>query len=183
MVFWPPESLVRIPEVFWGTWFGASNPRHHSSSLPYICMLFPSGRFLSCHSLQTMEGSDLKSAASHASETWQTSDILRMAVINWIGPASMRDPKFCVTRILAPWWPCPQALTVYCHTRQVPANQYLSIFPLQPIPFSGIIQGGLQEGLQITIQGTIHALANRYVGDTCLFIAVKRHSNSHKRRH
>ncbi|KAK7830038.1 hypothetical protein U0070_003493 [Myodes glareolus] len=30
-----------------------------------------------------------------------------------------------------------------------------------PIPFSGIIQGGLQEGLQITIQGTIHAFANR----------------------
>ncbi|XP_049984660.1 galectin-9 isoform X1 [Alexandromys fortis] len=30
-----------------------------------------------------------------------------------------------------------------------------------PIPFSGIIQGGLQEGLQITIQGTIHAFANK----------------------
>ncbi|KAL1780170.1 galectin-9 isoform X2 [Sigmodon hispidus] len=29
------------------------------------------------------------------------------------------------------------------------------------IPFSGIIQGGLQEGLQITLQGTIHSMATR----------------------
>ncbi|EGV94352.1 Kinase suppressor of Ras 1 [Cricetulus griseus] len=30
-----------------------------------------------------------------------------------------------------------------------------------PIPFSGIIHGGLQEGLQITIHGTVHASANK----------------------
>ena len=31
------------------------------------------------------------------------------------------------------------------------------------IPFTGIIQGGLQEGLEITLQGTIHAFANSIV--------------------
>lgn len=43
----------------------------------------------------------------------------------------------------------------------------MAFFNVQPpymnpvIPFTGIIQGGLQEGLQITLQGTIHTFANR----------------------
>lgn len=55
---------------------------------------------------------------------------------------------------------------------QAPANWYLSISPLQAVPFSGTIQGGLQEGLQITIHGIVQPVADKYVDDACLRVLL-----------